>query len=160
MIANPTFLLQSKQFWAYVRSVSQSVGYTVRGQGQIKVPTVEEMTAALERLGLDATRLHSVNGKPTALGRSLGAYFTYRAEILNTFVEPRLMTVDRARDLFDQLKKRLKYSGPIPMNKQKGNKKAPAYLTALVNMLISSNIKGMPCDYDPRELTTDRKSVV
>ena len=40
------------------------------------------------------------------------------------------------------------------MNKQKGDKKAPAYLTALVNMLITSNIDGMACDYNPRALTT------
>jgi len=40
------------------------------------------------------------------------------------------------------------------MNKQKGVKKKPAYLTAMVNMLIDANLGGLPCDYDPRELTT------
>ncbi|MFH0983097.1 MAG: hypothetical protein V2A79_16380 [Planctomycetota bacterium] len=40
------------------------------------------------------------------------------------------------------------------MNKQKGKKKAPAYLTSIVNMLIEANAGGLPCDYDPRELTT------
>ncbi len=40
------------------------------------------------------------------------------------------------------------------MNKQKGKKKTPAYLTGIVNMLIEANSKGLPCDYDPRELTT------
>lgn len=33
MIANQLFLNQPKQFWAYVRSISQTVRYTVRGQG-------------------------------------------------------------------------------------------------------------------------------
>ena len=154
MIPNQLFLSQPKQFWAYVRSISQTVGYTVRGQGQIKIPSVEEMTRALNALGLDASRLHGPSGGPTELGRTLGAYFAYRADVLNNFVEPSLMTVDRARGLFNEFKDRLNYTGPIPMNKQEGDKKAPAYLTALINMLISSNIGGMACDYDPRALTT------
>ncbi len=29
-----------------------------------------------------------------------------------------------------------------------------AYLTGIVNMLIEANTKGLPCDYDPRGLTT------
>jgi len=40
------------------------------------------------------------------------------------------------------------------MNKQRGEKRAPAYLTCLVNMVIESVIGDRPCDYDPRELTT------
>lgn len=46
------------------------------------------------------------------------------------------------------------------MNKQKGKKKAPAYLTGIINMLIENNSKGMPCDYDPRKLTTVTKNGV
>jgi len=42
----------------------------------------------------------------------------------------------------------------LPMNKQKGDKKAEAYLTCMVNMIIEANAKGMGCDYDPRALTT------
>ena len=40
------------------------------------------------------------------------------------------------------------------MNKQKGDKKAPAFFTGLVNMLIEHHAKGADCDYDPRTLTT------
>ena len=43
------------------------------------------------------------------------------------------------------------------MNKQRGTKKAPAYLTGIINMIIERNSKGAPCDYDPRELTTFTK---
>jgi hypothetical protein len=46
------------------------------------------------------------------------------------------------------------------MNKQKGDKKAPAFLTALVNMLIEHHSKGADCDYDPRALTTVTKDGV
>ncbi len=40
------------------------------------------------------------------------------------------------------------------MNKQKGDKKAPAYFTAIINMLIEAHVDGMPCDYNPQKLTT------
>jgi hypothetical protein len=43
------------------------------------------------------------------------------------------------------------------MNKQKGDKKAHAYFTGIINMLIEANAAGMTCDYDPRELTTVTK---
>jgi hypothetical protein len=153
MTPNSTFLNQPKAFWAYVRSISQAVGYTVRGEGQIKVPTVQEMAEALNGLGLDGTRLLKPDGA-TKLAQTLHTYFDYRASRLNTFVEPRLMDKDKARRLFEKLRAQLSPKIPIPMNKQKGEKKAPAYLTAIVNMLVEANAGGMDCDYDPRVLTT------
>lgn len=44
------------------------------------------------------------------------------------------------------------------MNKQRGRKKAPAYFTGIINMLIEAHARGLPCDYDPRELTTVTKN--
>jgi hypothetical protein len=64
------------------------------------------------------------------------------------------MSKDSARELFSKLRAELHPRIPIPMNKQKGEKKAPAYLTAIVNMLIEASAPGMQCDYDPRALTT------
>ncbi len=43
MIANPRFQNQPKHFWAYVRTLSQHLGYTVRNKGIVKVPTLSEM---------------------------------------------------------------------------------------------------------------------
>lgn len=153
MTPNSRFLNQPRAFWAYVRSISQAVGYTVRGKGQIKVPTVQEMAEALDGLGLDGTRLLKPDGA-TKLAQTLNSYFDYRASRLNTFVEPHLMDRDKARRLFERMRAQLSPKIPIPMNKQKGDKKAPAYLTAIVNMLVEANAGGMDCDYDPRALTT------
>ncbi|NOS76447.1 MAG: hypothetical protein HOP35_00720 [Nitrospira sp.] len=55
---------------------------------------------------------------------------------------------------FKKLKKRLNPHCPLPMNKQKGEKKNYAFLTGMVNMLVEANIGGARCDYDPRSLTT------
>jgi hypothetical protein len=153
MKPNAVFLNQPRSFWAYVRSISQAVGYTLRGEARVKVPTIEEMSEALNSLGLDGARLLRPNG-PTTLAQTLHAYFECRARTLNTFVEPRLMDKDKACALFKKLKARLSPKIPIPMNKQRGEKKTPAFLTAIVNMLIEANAKGFNCDYDPRVLTT------
>ena len=40
MEPNSIFLNLPKNFWASVRLISQEVGYTERGTGRIKVPTV------------------------------------------------------------------------------------------------------------------------
>jgi hypothetical protein len=64
------------------------------------------------------------------------------------------MNVTKASKVFKQLYKNLQPSCPIPMNKQKGKMRTPAYLTGLVNMLIEENSNGLPCDYDPHQLTT------
>ena len=49
MKADPKFAALPKSFWAVVRSVSQEVGYTVRGEDQVKVPTIGEIRKAFER---------------------------------------------------------------------------------------------------------------
>ncbi|MCZ7543400.1 MAG: hypothetical protein M5R40_07610 [Anaerolineae bacterium] len=72
---------------------------------------------------------------------------------MNNFVALQLMDVDRAREIFQELRTQLSPQCPIPMNKQKGNKRTPAYFTAITNMLIEANAEGLPCDYSPRKLT-------
>lgn len=153
MKADPKFAALPKPFWATVRSVSQKVGYTVRGKNQVKVPTISEILKSFESLGLNCD--HIGNAKtPTEFAHSLVAYYEHRATILNDFVEPRLMDVKSAKAEFDTLKKTLKPSCPIPLNKQKGKKRAPAYFTGIVNMLVEAHSNGYSCNFDPRELTT------
>ena len=153
MKADPKFAALPKSFWAAVRSVSQEVGYTRRGEGQVKVPTIGEIRRSFESLHLSPDHIGDAEN-PTELANTLLAYYEHRAKVLNKFVEPRLMNVKRAKSEFDALKKKLKPSCPMPLNKQKGKKKTPAYLTGIVNMLIEAHSNGLPCDYDPRELTT------
>jgi len=153
MRPNPEFVKLPKSFWAAVKTVSQECGYTVRGQGTVKIPTPDEIKSAFVSLGLSEGALETkVNGKP--LLEMLGAYFKYRADTLNNEVEPLLMDAAEAKKQFNALHKKLKPKCPLPLNKQKGKMKAPAYLTGMVNMLIEANCNGLPVDYDPRELTT------
>jgi hypothetical protein len=136
------------------------LGYTQRGTGRIKTNTVEEMAIAMQHLGLEASFLLPAPGNPTPKAVLLADYFNYRSKILNTQVEPWLMNKRKAKKVFKELYARYRPSCPIPMNKQKGTKKAPAYLTGIVNMLIEANKGNHPVDYDPRSLPTFTKAGV
>jgi hypothetical protein len=154
MLLDPRFVTLPKHFWANVRTLSQQIGYTARGTGQILVPTASRMREALERIGLTASHLMDDAGHFNDFGGLLDEYFKHRAKVLNTYVEPRLMDVEKAKALYGKLQKKFQPKAAPPMNKQKGKKKAPAYFTASINMLIEANAEGLPCNYDPRELTT------
>ncbi len=171
MKPNREFLNLEKKFWANVRLISQKVGYTERPRrqgrarrpsdsslkrecGPVKVPDLEDIKRALEDMQLKWTHLVDANDRLTDLGARLMRYFKFRAKMLNEDVEPRLMDKVRARAMFERIHEKVCPKCPLPMNKQKGTKKAHAFLTGIVNMLIEANADGHPCDYDPRELTT------
>ncbi len=158
MKPNPRFLEQTGVFWSNVRLISQLNGYTDRKTGQVKNPSLADMKSALQKIGLHGNHLVDQYNVATSFGQMLSEYFQHRANVLNSFVEPRLMDAQRAKDLFESLHSQLSPTCPIPMNKQKGEKRAPAYFTSIINMIIESNSDGLPCDYDPRELTTVTRS--
>lgn len=148
------FLKQPKNFWANVRSLSQELGYTQRGTGQIKVFSIKEIVAGLNELHLSAAHVVDEKGEPTEFGKTLHTYFEHRAKVLNEYVRPRLMNKERAAKEFETLYENLKPQCPIPLNKQKGEKTGQAYLTGIVNMMVEQGIGTYACDYDPHVLTT------
>lgn len=154
MKADSRFLRQPRPFWANVRTISQVVGYTDKATQQIKVPTLSQITTAFERIGLDSIHLLRKTGRPTKQGQLLLKYFEFRASVLNDFARPRLMNLERARSTYERLRQEFMSTRLFPMNKQKGEKKAPAYFTAIVNMLIDAHAQGLDWDSDPRILTT------
>lgn len=164
MLPDSRFLGQSKAFWATVRTVSQWIGYTAKAKrakkgekkqkGAIRVYSVEEISQAFKELELNSEKIISADGKHTQFGSLLHQYFAHRAKALNEQVMPHLMDLAKAKATFEQIRDASKHNCPIPMNKQKGKKKAPAYLTGITNMLIEENLKVHRCNYDPRILTT------
>jgi len=158
MLPNKRFIPLSKRFWANIRIISQEVGYTERGIKQIKIPSINEIVKSLKKIGLKYDHIIDRNGILTELGKDVIGYFQYRAEILNEFVEPRLMDVDKAGKLFKELHNKYKPKCPLPLNKQKGEKKSPAFLTCIINMIIEATTKGYPCAFEPYELTTVTES--
>jgi hypothetical protein len=153
MRANPNFRDEDKGFWAHVRSVSEAQGYTIRGVGGIKTLDAGGIVAAFHKLGLSWE--HLVNkGRMTQMGAKLCEYFVYRADLLDNFVQPRLMDAKRAEGVYNDLKAKLKPRLAATMNKQKGDMAKVAYLTAIVNMIIESVVGHEGYNPDPRQLTT------
>ena len=140
-------------FWADVRTIGEAVGYTVPRRGIVRVPTAPEIESAYQKLGLGTAHLFNPGGHATSDGRRLLSYFDHRATVLNRDIEPRLVDVERASAVFEQLRRRLSPKCPLPMNKQRGSKRGYAYLTGIVNMLVEAHSHGHSCDYDPHRLT-------
>lgn len=154
MKADIRFLSLPKNFWANVRTIGQEVGYTERGTNSIKVPSLQDIHYEFNKLNLNTTHIVDANDKLTDFGIILLEYFAFRAKELNETVQKNLMSKDTVELEFMRLKTQLNPRCPLPMNKQKGEKKNYAFLTCIVNMLIEANIDGKPCDYDPHSLTT------
>ena len=154
MKANPRFLTQPKEFWANVRTISQEVGYTERRANSIKTPSLEAIRHEFGKLGLTTTHIAGTDNTLTDFGQRLFDYFTFRATVLNDTVQGHFMKKESAEVEFNRLKAQLNPQCPLPMNKQKAEKKNYAFLTGMVNMLVEANIRSAPCDYDPHSLTT------
>lgn len=157
MKANEKFCVQDLEFWANVRFLNQRIGYKRRiskkyPKGGLVIPTVEEIKSVFKKEKLNYTKLVE-NDKLTSWGTKVINYMQYRSKVMLEAVEPNLMDKDVAKKLFYSMKKDLKPSCPLPMNKQKGDKKDYAFLTCIVNMIIEQNLKNQTCNYDPKELT-------
>lgn len=158
MKANERFNRQELNFWADVRLISQLTGYTDRKTKAIKVPTIDEIVQEYERLGLSTFEIQD-SGELTPYGSLLIDYFQYRSDILNKTVKNLLMNLDEAKSLFERLYQTYDHTNvPLPMNKQKGDKKQYAFFTCIINLLISNALNGKKCDYDPRNLTLITKN--
>ena len=154
MTPDPRFITLPKSFWAFVRLIGQECGYTERGRGEILVPSREQVESRLEKIDIAPESLTRELLRGVSIWDKLAEYLEYRADILHRHVEPNLMDAQAAKKEYESLKKKLKPKCPLPMNKQRGRKKAPAYFTCMINMLIEAAAKGKECDYDPRALTT------
>lgn len=162
---------QDEQFWAYVRVLSEKRGYAKRGTDSIAVFSLAECKATLRELDRDPTVLDDESG----LGARLVDYFDYRAHELNDVARNNLLEAREAEELFNgivdrcctsatELRDRMgvlvavKYgvrggmSVRVPMNKQTGSKRAPSFLTGMVNILFSYELQGEAFEDDPRRL--------
>jgi hypothetical protein len=123
------FRQQKLEFWALVKLVSQMLGFSQRGTGRIMRYRAVDIVAALKVRGLDPV------GHELEVDKVV-AYSEVRADLLETVVEPSLMSRDEAAALFHEIRSRVEPpQALLTMNKQKGDKRHPAYLASIVNML-------------------------
>tara|TARA_R110001592_G_scaffold57767_4_gene175609 strand:- start:134 stop:985 length:852 start_codon:yes stop_codon:yes gene_type:complete len=161
MKANNKFENLDLEFWANIKLLNQRLGYTIRKtkknpEGGFVVPSIEDIERVFSEEGLSTKRLIE-NGIFTDFGQLVVDYMEFRGEILTNEVEPNLMNKDQAKKLFYEMKKANKPKCPLPMNKQKNEKRDHSFLTGLVNMIVEKNKGELDCDYDPKELTAITK---
>lgn len=145
MKANPKFANKPQGFWGIVKLISQTLGYTAAGK--IRIFSIEEINEFLRNENL------KVPG-PVKI-EDIAAYLSYRADSLNKNVQNDLMDVRAAKKLFSSLKRENKPTCPIPLNKQKGEKRTEAFFTGSINILIEKTLKKNrinDCVFDPRSL--------
>lgn len=129
MRAVQDFRQQPVEFWALVKLVSQLLGYSERGSGRLKRYSADDVVTALSERGL------TPEGHELEVDRVV-EYAAVRADLLEMVVEPNLMSRDEAAALFDEIRERIQPpEGLLTMNKQRGNKRHPAYLAGIVSML-------------------------
>jgi hypothetical protein len=151
--ADRNFQGLEKEFWAHVRSLSQTLGYTARGKGTIKTYELADLKKGMKKLRLLDDHL-LVGKKATPLGQKLIDYFKFRADILNNTVQGQLMDKVAAEKMYNRILSSGAYKRTASMNKQSGEKKKVAFLTAMVNMLIETHCKDIDFDHNPQQLTT------
>ncbi len=98
------FAKQDKSFWACIRSLSQELGYTERGEDRVKVPSIREMREGFVKLQLNPSAIVDAEGRSTKLAELMLLYFEYRSKILWDIAKSNLMNLDVAREEFDKLK--------------------------------------------------------
>lgn len=132
-------------FWGIVKLVSQNLGYTANGKIR---------TFGIKKIE-DFLRNEKVEIQDSVSCNEIADYIRYRADILNNKVQNNLMDVKAAKNLFFTLKRENKPTCPIPLNKQKGEKRTEAFFTGSINILIEKTLKknGInDCEFDPRSL--------
>lgn len=132
MRPNSVFLGKPPRFWAYVKFASEQVGYSHRKQKQLRTYSVDGVREVFQMAELCVDNVLLIE---------VVEYLNWRAAALNTQVAPAFMTRDQAAEAYANIIHTLHPTKPPPMNKQKGDKRHPAYLSAIV-AAIAENVVG------------------
>lgn len=152
-----TFQAQPRHFWAHIKLLSEGLGYS---SGNIKRYTLDTIKKFLEDYGLSTDHLNDPLTENYTYGNLIIAYINYRADVIETSVEPNLLNREQAKAIFEQLGTTFTGSLPLSYNKQSGDKRHPAYLTCIVNLLTEQALEGPHFNPNPQGLivvTDDNK---
>lgn len=158
MKAFTQFQNRDSSFWAYVKFVSEQVGYSNRKTKSLKRFSKEDIIGCLVNATISTKEIITDNNSLTDLRNNILKYLNLRAELLEKEVCPNLMTRNEAKRYYQITKKGYNFKCNFPFNKQKGNKKHQAYLTCLLNMLTEKSLGGKFFDDNPRGLTIITKN--
>lgn len=153
MKPNPEFTGKDLEFWALVKYTSEQGGYTNRRTKNNPDSTLKALTPSEIREILADRELEHAHISDDAIN-SVSRYSAYRADILTSEVEPSLMSRDQARECFERLRQEFEPTHPIPMNRQKGEKRHVAYLSAMVGLIAERAVGADRLVNDAQKLAT------
>jgi hypothetical protein len=144
---------KSHKFWALAKFLSERAGYSDRGTKQLKFHSVDGCRVLLGQFGLRFEE---------RLACDVVEYLNWRSTVLNTYVEPLLMSRDSAEKEFEVVRSRVNPKKPLSMNKQKGEKAHYAYLASMVSMIAEEVVgpNGFVDDARKLSILTDRDELV
>lgn len=144
---------QNLEFWAFIKYISEKLGYSERGNDSVKFYSLDEIKNSCNE--------NSIFYDETLVQNAF-EYINDRAELLNS-IKDLFMKAEEAEKEFEKLKKVYdanSFSCLLPMNKQKNEKRKPAFLTCMVNILTEQTLRellgetgSLNFDCDPRNLT-------
>lgn len=141
MKPNDRFRSLPASFWANVKLVSEQAGYSIRARNgeskQLRSYTLDDVRAVYSQEGLDPTRID----QDDRLFKMVVEYLNYRAETINRQIQPLFMNRDEAAEAYHRLVRVTGSNRSPSMNKQKGEKRHPAYLASMVS-LIAEKVLG------------------
>ena len=153
MLAFERFQGLDASFWAFVKYISENLGYTERGEGLVKEYPISSIRALCMERGINASEDTIV---------CAAQYSKMRADLLNRFAESMLMDAEAASEEFrkwELLHCIENYYCKLPLNKQKGAMRQVAFFTAIINIIaektireITGNSRSLGFDDDPRGL--------
>jgi hypothetical protein len=145
-----TFQTQPRHFWAHVKLLSEGLGYSA--DEKMKRYALSDLKKFLASYGLSVSHLDDLTAVGITYGDLIIAYVQHRADVLETLVMPNLMNREQAKAEFERLN--TIYNGTLPLsyNKQSGEKRHPAYLTCIVNLLTEQALAGPHFNHNPRGL--------
>lgn len=135
MQAFSEFQQMPPSFWAIVKYVSETLGYTIRKTGVVRSYSTNEINKLVLQNNI------SVDHKTV---EAIKLYSDMRADLLNCQVQHNLMNAEEAKKTFDDLyplHRDNKFKCKLPMNKQKGSMKQVAFFTAIINILTENTLR-------------------
>lgn len=135
MKANELFVDRDSSFWAYVKLISENLGYSKRGSGQVRTYNLKEVITKLQELG--------INYELDVIEDVID-YLDYRSDVLNNFVKHQFMNKDIAREAFRSLASfhtENSYTCSLPLNKQKHEKRDYSYFTGIINIITERTLR-------------------
>lgn len=150
MFANEKFHGRGREFWSYVRLVSEQAGYQPHGDELVKEYDIDDLRETIEDTGINADPLLGGFSEPTAdLGSDVLDYLNYRSEQVEVALD-RIRTKDEAVAEFEE------FSEGFQMETEQLNKQGssePLVFANSVNLVLEKET-GVDFNPNPRMLPT------